>query len=175
MGTPSRFLGRRTQNPAVPHVRGLRCRSMAPDCERPTSAMGRARLLGRRSRQAGMLRIAAGRGWMAKSISLVTGVEDAVRPQPDGRDGLLSGGLDLGMKLRAISWCAAAAGGALSPARLPPTGAGARAARELRAATQRPGSARPAGSDAPSSSGRPSSPNSSGRCGSGSCRSPRRP
>ena len=58
------------------------------------SQMGRALLLGRRSRRAGMLHIAAGRGRTATSISLVTGAEDAVRPGAVGHEGLLPGGLE---------------------------------------------------------------------------------
>ena len=56
------------------------------------SLMGRAPLPGRHRRQTGMLHIAAGRGWRARSISLVTCAEDAVRPVPALQQRLVWGG-----------------------------------------------------------------------------------
>ena len=50
------------------------------------AALGPARRVCCRRRQEGMLRIAAGRGWMATWIDLVTDPEDAIRPLADGRD-----------------------------------------------------------------------------------------
>ena len=71
-----------------PNIR-LNVKFWAANGARRRTASGRPPLLGRGLRQAGMLRIAARRGWMARSIMLVTGAEDAVRPGPVVHEGRL--------------------------------------------------------------------------------------
>jgi hypothetical protein len=52
-----------------------------PNLAAATSALGRALMLGRQLRRAGMLRIAVGRGSTSRHWGLVADAEDAVRPR----------------------------------------------------------------------------------------------